>query len=368
MKTLFPVMGFILLGLVTPLIQASQKSPNQWIRPSEENRLIWGIKGGIVLAIWPSGFHEANHGGPRGLFRLGYERNGKMMLVNFVAVEPVVANKRCFSELELSTVPKQAILPKQKRGKFIWPSSEYPPATTLEKAATIEQMRSQSVSGWLTQPSPGVEQLNVAFDVEKFNNGAHPWIVASIRNDRPDEIIFTIHAAPDSAPMQQCILTATMGNYIRARQLWLRDRVVFSKALWPDPMTAGVKAIGFTRPEFFEEDLMSRMKDGSVIVMIATDEKDPTKTAPKPTFWHYKGLKVTQYWRAYPHKKHPLRIKVNGRFTYWMSRNPIPNGVAFENFELVQDYYDGQQFIFGITERLPDQFELKKASFLTEDR
>ncbi len=100
--------------------------------------------------------------------------------------------------------------------------------------------------------------------------------------------------------------------------------------------------------------------------MITTDEEDPSKAAPKPAFWHYKGLRVTQYWRAYPRKEHPLRIKVNGRFMYWMSQNVIPNGVAYENFELVQDYYDGQRFIFGITERPPDQFELKRADILTE--
>ncbi len=357
MKTLLFTLGFILFGLLPANSLASQKLQSRWIR-AEEDRLIWGIKGGIVIAIWPSGFETEGVGGPRGLFRLGYERNGKMVLVNFIAIEPVVANKRGFSELEPSSVLKQAAFPRQKRGKFIWPSSEYPPATGGEKAATIEQMQRLSAPGWVSQPSPDVEQLNIAFDVEKFNNGAHPRIVASIRNDRPDEVIFTIHAAPDSAPMQQCILTATMGNYIRARQLWLRDRVVYSKKLWPNPATAGVKAIGFTRPEFFGENVMCRMKNGSLVAMITTDEDDPSKVIPKPAFWHYKGLKVTQYWKAHPNKEHPLRVKVNGRFTYWMSNNAIPNGVAYENFELVQDYYDGQQFVFGITERSPDRFEV----------
>lgn len=357
MKTLLLTLGFILSGLVPPVIEASQERQSEWIRPDEGGRLIWGIQGGIVLAIWPDGFHTKGTGGPRGLFRLGYERDGKMTLVNFIAVEPIVAHKRGFSELEPSSIPQQAFLPRQKRGKFIWPSSEYPPATIREKATSIEQMRRLSAPGWVSQPSPDVEQLNIAFDVEKFTNGAHPRIVASIRNDRPDEVIFTIHAAPDSAPMQKCILTATMGNYIRARQLWLRDRVVYSKKLWPDPATAGVKAIGFTRPEFFGENAMCRMKDGSLVAMITTDEDDPSKAIPKPAFWHYKGLKVTQYWRAHPHKEHPLRIKVNGRFMYWMSRSPIPNGAAYENFELIQNYFDGQQFVFGITERSSDRFE-----------
>ncbi len=50
------------------------------------------------------------------MFRIGYERDGKMELVNFVAVEPIVGNKRGFSELELSSVvdedePNHEILP-----------------------------------------------------------------------------------------------------------------------------------------------------------------------------------------------------------------------------------------------------------------
>ncbi len=144
MKTFLFVMGFIPLGLMSPVIQASQEAQRQWIRPAEKGRLIWGIKGGIVLSIWPSGFHEANYGGPRGLFRLGYERDRNMVLVNFMAVEPVVANKRGFSELEPSILPKQTILPGQKRGKFIWPLSEFPPSTATPKAATVEQTLARS--------------------------------------------------------------------------------------------------------------------------------------------------------------------------------------------------------------------------------
>ncbi len=174
----------------------------------------------------------------------------------------------------------------------------------------FEGMRRLSAPGWFSHPSPGVGQLNVVLDVEKFNNGAHPWIVASIRSDQPREVIFAIHAAPDSAPIRSCILTATMGNYIRARHLWLRDRVVYSKTLWPDPVAAGVGPVGFTRPEFFEESSMSRLRDGSLIVLITTDEDDPSKVVAKPANWHYRGLKVTQYWRAYPHQEHPLRIRV----------------------------------------------------------
>jgi hypothetical protein len=81
--------------------------------------------------------------------------------------------------------------------------------------------------------------------------------------------------------MQSCILTATMGNYIRARHFWLRDRVVYSETLWPDPVTAGVEPVGFTRPEFFEESSMLRLRDGSLVVMITTDEDNPSKVVAK---------------------------------------------------------------------------------------
>lgn len=54
---------------------------------------------------------------------------------------------------------------------------------------------------------------------------------------------------------------------------------------------------------------------------------------------------------------HPVRpdlhAGVNARFTYWMSRRPIPGGIAFENFELRESFYEGQEFTFGISRKEP---------------
>lgn len=349
---------FGLLGHLPSVVHSSQPAKTEWICAANGHKLVWGVKGGIVFAVWPRGLGTQGAGGPRGLFRIGYERDGRMTLVNFIAVEPIVNGKRGFSELELSSVIKRGEPAVLRRGKFIWPYSEYPPPNAKNPGNTAEDMQHLVVPGWFSHPSAEVEQLNVTFDVEKFNNGSHPWIIASVRSDAPQEVTFTIHAAPDSAPMESCILTATMGNYIRARHLWLRDHIVHSKRLWPDPATAGVGPAGFTPPKSFEESSMCRLTNGSLVVMLTTDEDDPSKIVPKPAHWHYRGCKVTQYWRAYPHQEHPLRIRVNGRFTYWMSRSPIPNGVAYENFELMQDYFYGQQFVFGITESPPTQFDL----------
>jgi hypothetical protein len=50
-----------------------------------------------------------------------------------------------------------------------------------------------------------------------------------------------------------------------------------------------------------------------------------------------------------------LHVAVNARYTYWQSSRPIPGGVAFENFELRERFYEGQVFIFGITRKTPAQ-------------
>ncbi len=49
--------------------------------------------------------------------------------------------------------------------------------------------------------------------------------------------------------------------------------------------------------------------------------------------------------------KHPrdtLHVRVNGRAKYWASKSPIPGGVSFENFEMVDEFKSGQEFWFGV--------------------
>jgi len=105
---------FLILGMIfsffgyrPSLTQGSQGAKTEWIYPDKGGKLIWGAKGGAVFAVWRTGFRKEGVGGPRGFIRIGYERNGKMTLVNFVAVEPIVGNKRGFSELEPSFVVEE---------------------------------------------------------------------------------------------------------------------------------------------------------------------------------------------------------------------------------------------------------------------
>ena len=103
---------------------------------------------------------------------------------------------------------------------------------------------------------------------------------------------------------------------------------------------------------------MHRTREGRVLVAVVNDEEEPASVYPFPNsrFWHYAGRKVTQYWAKDPGRfRDELQVVVNGRYTYWQSSQPIPGGVAFENFEWRERFYDGQQFVFGITRNTPHE-------------
>jgi acetyl esterase/lipase len=65
---------------------------------------------------------------------------------------------------------------------------------------------------------------------------------------------------------------------------------------------------------------------------------------------------VTQYWKKPQGTwRDDLHVAVNRRYTYWLSRQPIPGGVAFENFEMRERFHEGQRFVFGITRNTPKE-------------
>ena len=148
-----------------------------------------------------------------------------------------------------------------------------------------------------------------------------------------------------------------MGNFARLRRLWLRDEVVASTALYPD-----YHGVNFAPPTAFAVGRLHRMAAGDVLVAATTDEEDPATVFPFPGSegWHYGGAKVTQYWRKPAAEVGPgLEVVVNARYTYWRSRQPIPGGVAFENFELREPFREGQRFVFGISRQTPPELGFK---------
>ena len=304
-----------------------------WVRAGlNTNQPIWGVRGGLLWAIAPAGFRGRE---PRGLIRLGYPIiNGNSYdLINFIAIEPIVRGHRGFSELEMSKLDG---LP----GKRIWSENANPPGA------------SNLWPGQLSQ-SEGTERLEVPLAIEKFENGAHVRIVTHQRSNRPDELELAVFAEDDSDPLDYCILTATMGNMARTRQLWLKDRVVSSLELYPT-----YKQPDFAPHRQFGLAGLHRIKDGDILVAVTNDEQNPPSVFPFPGSedWHYAGMKVTQFWRVPAADVQPdLQVVVNGRYMYWRSHQPVPGGIAFENFELRQKFHQGQCFVFGITRAVPKE-------------
>ncbi|HTS70909.1 MAG TPA: hypothetical protein VMO17_18145 [Terriglobia bacterium] len=323
---------YALLGLLSLFGFLPVGVGGEWIRPGlNTNQPVWGVRGGLLWALAPAGFRNRE---PRGLIRLGYPvlREGGYDLVNFIAVEPIVNGRRGLSELEqshLDGVP----------GKRIWAES---PGGSLTN---------DLVPGQLRHRSDGQEELQVGLRVEKFENGAHLRLVVLQRSDRPEEIQLGVYQEPDSAPLEYCILTATMGNMARTRRLWLREEVVSSLEVYRD-----YRGTGFAAHREYPLARLHQTAAGGVLVALTNNEENPATVYPFPNseLWHYAGCKVTQYWaKAAGEFRDDLQAVVNGRYTYWRSSRPIPGGVAFENFELCERFYDGQKSVFGITRRTP---------------
>jgi len=327
--------------------EVASPGPVPWIRPADQQSPCrWGLRGGIEFAVWPSSVGaQWGTGGPRGLIRVGYPilpPDQAPSLVNFIAVEPVVpGGARGLSELERSTTDGQA-------GRLLWPAA---PDSAAEAGAPAP------FPGEVTHPDPArpeVEQLSVRLNVEPFANGAHVCVIASLRSDLPDLLELQVLAAPDSAPLTHCILTATMGNYERLRLLHLRDRVVSALERYGD-----YAGDGFAAETLFPLEELPRTPAGDVVVAATTDEADPAAVQPdpdRPFFWYYRGRTLTQFWmkRAGTFQE-ALAARVNARRVYWASQFPIPGGVAYENFELVEPFEAGQRFWFGLTPRTPEE-------------
>lgn len=324
-----------------PAIAVVEADADGWVRPrAADAALVWGRRDGLIFGL-PS---PGGMPGPRGLIRVGVVgTDGRPELINFIAIEPVVKgagarfSRMAFSELEMSQ------LDAGQRGKRLW---------TEQWAGDLATLPSKASPFESSTPSP-IRRLSVRVEVEPFRaNGARVFVTASVSSDRPRELHLTVRHHDESAPIEELTLTATMGNYERLRQLWLRDRVVDSRELF-----AGYAGDAFIDRENYPRDEMLTYGDGDALVLATANEDDPASVAvaAKP-WWTYKSIKLTQYWRVPAwHIQPDLRVKVNGRRVYWASTDPIPGGLSFENFEVRQRYVPDQAFIFGLTPTPPHE-------------
>lgn len=325
--------------------------PVKWIQPAtEKDAPIWGIKNGIVVALWPATIECPNTNkddSPRGLLRIGYNYMGATYLVNFIAIEPVVNGNMEFSEVSPSQVDG-------KWGKLLWASDTI---TNNHFSAYA------STRGTITHPDsqhPETEELSFYVFMEKFLNGAHPYLKLSIRSDNADELCLQVFNEKNSDTMERCALTATMGNYERLRLLYLQKKVIDSRQLFD-----GYDGIDFVEKEPYSINQLMRTKKGDFIVLAESNE-DFSQLASwpqQPSYlkkwnWRYRPFfKLTQYWRKEAaDADSTLQVRVNGRIKYWSGESSnlndyinIPGGAAFENFEMRENYHFGERFYFGIS-------------------
>lgn len=282
-----------------------------WLRADREPR--WGHPGGLQVGLHPLG-------GPRGLLRVyaPYLDHPADRLINFIAVEPIVrgATARGYSELEHSLLDGV-------QGKRMW---------ALEPRGLLETL-------------DGVERLHIDVGVERFDSGADVRVRVTFRADRPHELSVAASRNPGSAPLDACVLSATMGNFARLRMLRLRERTVTPAELW-HAMTGA----GFSEHARFPLAELERDADGTVVVSATPDEEDPWSAVYHPStneHWKYVGRRARQTWRAVAPDPY-IEARVNGRRAYWASESPIPGGTAFENVELVEPFRDGRAFVFEV--------------------
>lgn len=307
-----------------------------WIQPSPDfpSQPVWGHLHGIRVGLAPMP-------GPRGLIRiytpyLGHEE-GKM--INFLALEPIVreAEQRSFSELEMSEMDGV-------RGKRFWSAADsisvHPQAVDRPVQGTIQQEGDR-------------ESLTVYIFSEPFESGAQVYVRLKFYSDSPYEIEISTHTTQTSADLDYFIVTATMGNFARLRTIYLDDRQVASQELWP-----AYRGDAFTDHRHFSIDEFVKDGAGRAYVIAAPDETNPAEAQydeKTSNHWKYYGEKATQYWSVMDGTPN-LECLVNGRYTYWMSKSPIPGGISYENFELKPPFEQGMTFVFGVDPGPPEDF------------
>lgn len=319
---------FILVIFTCVTVLSAKAEKPIWLQPSENNNyeLLWGFKEGIQIRILPKQI--------RGLISVHAPYVGQQpeKVTNFIAVEPIPKGQehRGLSELEWSKLD-------DKRGKRIWSSNS---------DAAFDPGNENIGATGIVKNENGIETLSVYFFYEPFDNGAKVYVKVKFYENNPYEFELSAFKRKDSAELDCCVLTATMGNYARLRNLYLQDGIKTSLKTWPD-----YQDIHFTPHDVISSDLMLTGKNGFPYFIASPDEKDPENAeyAEKTTNnWKYQGKPATQYWYC-KDADTSLQGLVNGRYVYWAGDRPIPGGISYENFEMKKKFRQGDRFVFGIS-------------------
>ena len=316
---------WFLTGLLSLFVSAIASA--DFIRPvNAGDPLIYGVRNGLCVAVYPNALDSRPRGGPRGLLRVGYQEDGKFRLINFIAVQPLVHGAIGLSELELGS--------NGMPGKSFWVGSgptDGGIGANGDVRGVVRQTAQSSV-------------LSFALFVERFDNGAAPIVEVSLYENQPDRIRFRTYSGPGGSAMQRCDLSATMGNQSRCRVLWLGSHAVFAPELYSD-----YHDNGFVERAPYGLEALHETAFGDVVAAISPDEFQPREVWPFANdAWHHKGAWMAQFWLK-PRGTYDasLQCRVNGRGMYWGGNSPIPGGLSYENFELQETFRPGQEIWFG---------------------
>jgi hypothetical protein len=343
-RTIFTLL-FVGIGTQFSTVQAESKNESPvlaepvqngiWLQPAQDTpaQPIWGFKDGIRVGIAPVT-------SPRGLISIHtpYLNVSDLRFVNYIALEPITKadNARGFSELEWSKLDNV-------QGKHFWSGN------SSSGPANPDQY--YPAHGVISKEN-GLETLTLYVFSEKFDNGSDVYVRIKFTEGKPYEFEITPYITGDSEALDRYILTATMGNQTRLRTLYLANgNTIYSGDIWPNH-----KNHDFTDHFLVPASNMVKDKNGGVWFIAAPDEEDTSKATYSDaisSFWRYPGKKATQYWYcANPSKD--FKGVVNGRYTYYTSKNQIPGGIAYENFETTEPFEAGKSYVFGITPLTPE--------------
>jgi len=306
---------------------------DKWIMPrSEDDMPVWGIKNGILIGIHPARMSWGKiFGGPRGLFRIGYENDDVLRFINFMVVNPMSRKKGRLdpngSELLRSpTDGRKGIMFYAYPLDYLQHPDRYKKIPSHHLAAEVRKRNGREVLTW------GVK-------TERFPNGAECFFVFRIDEKRYNEVEIECHLIRGGNTVLSLVLSSTFGNITRLRNAYLKGGTVNAKKLY-----TGDYGNGFAPMEFWEENRFQKDINGDLLFIAGPDEERPWEIDPYPH-----PTKFLQYYRKKRDTWDPeIRAMVNARAKFWKSSQKIPGGVSYENLAIIENFEQGQRLIYGI--------------------
>jgi hypothetical protein len=302
------------------IVQAAD--PQKFVTPSSfaTPRAVWGHRHGIRLGLEPTP-------GAAGLIRVYAPHLGLPDLrpINYISIEPTAVGEAHRAQSELA-------------------KSQWHPGRQGLALFASDSIDTAKPNGSLVDGIANTQEnsLSVFVHCEPFENGARIAIQIRFDANTPDRVQFTTYAARGSAPLSQCVLSATMGNYTLQREIVVNGATYRPDELWRHDTS--LDALGFLPWRTWPLSAQGKL----LTISARTDTRHPMDYAPAvPPQWRYTGPKTEQTWQV--ENSSSVLAAVNARTRFWSVEAPIPGGASFENVELRRPFVDGEKAWFSIS-------------------